>query len=237
MMLGFSACFADTKSQEQSAMFPCACSLRSTQCAALIALAAAAGIMRVESQPPESRSNGSSSTLAGQFSSSVDLGITSDIPHYEIAGAFAPWLRLAQLAAEMSNLASPPVASPPLAPLVRPRFAVSPAPHPSPAQHSFPFAVGPPRRNINNKARADDTTVSRDSAARCMSVSRIAALTSSDFARTSRNENRVLTWTVSVFNPSSALRGGLAGFPSLRPFAEPTDSFRPRIAANVESFS
>ena len=219
-------------------MIPCACSLRSTQCAALIALAAAAGIMRVESKASENRSNGPSSTPAARDLAPVNVAKTNGNLRYEIADTFAPWLRLAQLAAELTALSDAEIPVAPRSALfLKPRFVLSPAPRPSPARHSFPFAVGPPWRDLNTLARADDTPVSRDSAARCMLVSRIAELPSSDFARASRNENRVLTWTVSVFNPSSALRGGLAGFPSLRPFAEPLGSFRPRIAANLESHS
>lgn len=219
-------------------MFPCACSLRSTQCAALIALAAAAGIMRIERPPSENGLNSFTPRTTESVAVSVELEKGNRNAHYEFANAFAPWLRLAQLAAELSALSDAESSlAPPVAPFVKPRFSVSPPPRLSAAQHAFPFAVGPPRPAATLLARADDTRVSRDSAARRVFVSRIADLPSANFARTSRNENRVLTGTVSVFNPSSALRGGLAGVSSLRRFDEPMGSFCPHPCAKVTSLT
>src|SRR5688500_5867345 len=101
------------------------------------------------------------------------------------------------MAAELTVLAAPEITSCPPATSgsAKPRFFVSASPRPSAAQHSYPFAVGPPRRNVLTFARAGDTHVSGNSAARRMLVPRVAAvLLSSEFPRPTRDENPVLIW-------------------------------------------
>src|SRR5688572_21697870 len=78
-------------------MFPCACSLRSTQCAALIALAAAAGIMRIE--PGRTQGAPRSEPEPQRLISQLDAGVSNSI-HFQIAAAAAPWVQLVQVAAE-----------------------------------------------------------------------------------------------------------------------------------------
>ena len=209
------------------AMFPCACSLRSTQCAALIALAAAAGIMRIE---PRNERAGSSSPSGEQVSiKSVDQAARSMSRFHIDGGTIAPWVRLVHVTWQLVDWA-PPALSPPIEKILRPRF-IETLPLPSARQHSFPYAVGPPPSRITPTPRAGDTEVSGDSIARRGLFSRLAAdLFLHRFARTPRTGNPGPKLAGTFSNPSSALRGEPVNFILFSGFAGRIDVGRCRCA-------
>lgn len=225
-------------------MFPSACSIRSAQCAALIALATVAGISRFEasSQPAAASPNSGSSTAQTTAPSSFS------------SHRFSVFSHLVRLYRERFNLSSPCLISADddlavhgtsLAPLA---FAAAPAagrPHlaefPAAAFgftrpinaasdavrcHRFPFAVGPPAPTAQLSQRADGTAVPKDVSARwplsppdfpfrLVSVARLACLESSGPSLDPTN-----------FPPSSALRGGPARLPA-------SPSFRPPLGVSA----
>lgn len=177
-------------------MFPCACSLRSTQCAALIALATAAGIARME----PAFANGGAGETSHPGARLADQRVTTSA-----GGAFfqyalrviAPWLRGAGVAASPTAIATiaaktgahDPVTSPaavaawrppsngdPYGVAIRTRFRsiAMTLPAADPDSHLIPFAVGPPRLGSIEHPCAGGTVVPRDSAAHGSPVSRIA---------------------------------------------------------------
>jgi hypothetical protein len=189
-------------------MFPCACSLRSTQCAALIALAAAAGISRLESV------RGSEPALPSPFgdSGSERHDVSDQSPGYfqVDSEAAAPWLQFIEFAIEhvevsetsISCLVSPPSDIRPMA-----RYA-TPIAGLSIRQHSLPYAVGPPVPGITSNRRADCNDESGDSNARRTLASRIAVSDmSSRVWRPQRAGNPIPNSTGSVPRSSFALRG------------------------------
>lgn len=189
-------------------MFSCACSLRSTQCAALIALATAAGIMRIEPTLPEAPA----SPVAGKQGSAMESRGSENAPNYFQASIerHAPWIKLMEFATEVvgedvasvTSFTAPPCFAPGV---FSPRVAF---PALSARQHSYPFAVGPPHCEFIWNPRVADTSVSGDSATRRMLVSRVAAqLSARSSARLTRNENPVPPSARAFFKPSSALRG------------------------------
>lgn len=189
-------------------MFPCACSLRSTQCAALIALAAAAGIMRIA--PPRNERPTSSSSSREQLLVTLDRRLPASMHQLHLnGGTIAPWLRLVQVICQEYAEWAPPTAAPvpPIKKTLRPRFDDAVA-VPSARQHSFPYAVGPPLWRTTPTPRAGDTEVSGDSIARRGLLSRLAPdLVLHRFARTTRTGNPGLKSAGAFSNPSSALRG------------------------------
>lgn len=182
-------------------MFSCACSLRSTQCAALIALATAAGISRFEP---------AKSTLANERGTDTRSAVANDeavqmrLSYFRAAlNALAPWFRLFEPNVVASTWVAPsacdrehrdhgdcsgvgqhapcPAARTSLSTLVR-EPAASPftffsgcAPVPSARKHSFPFAVGPPPDTLAANRRVVGTAVPGDSAARRRLVEESAA--------------------------------------------------------------
>ena len=141
-------------------MFPCACSLRSTQCAALIALAAAAGVMRIEGKQVDDSSksqprNELTQTQAGTASRSL-----RSVFHV-VGDSGAPWLLLLKAAAQPAAAAefSTDIAGEPAATAIV--VACQPdIPTPSAREHVFPYAVGPPHPDLAATGRANDTEVS-----------------------------------------------------------------------------
>jgi hypothetical protein len=189
-------------------MFPCACSLRSTQCAALIALAAAAGIMRIQpAQPERAQANRPD---AGNLKSQLAPKIFDTTSHFQVKESAAPWLHFVQLVSDLaaeSDGEAVPALSPPTEVGARLDFPSS-VWLPSARQHSFPYAVGPPASGHTWTSRADDTWVSGDSVARRGYVSRIALdLTPKFSARATRRGNPGLTMAGAFPQPNSALRG------------------------------
>ncbi len=179
-------------------MFPSACSIRSAQCAALIALAAAAGISRFEpaesapsestnSTPPVTRTTPSRPVHA--FRTAL-LQIFGRVFHCDVLTLQALVGAPSPQELSLSNVASPHL-TPPAARLVgasltpltfapagtRPAFPRPPAFSPlSVRRHVIPFAVGPPAYQTDSTPRAACTRVLGDSSAYRPSVSRIAPL-------------------------------------------------------------
>ena len=164
-------------------MFTSPCSLRSTQCAALIALAAAAGIMRMdaeETEPFADRTTRSDETI----STGTERPPEGPATRFQVAfNAEAPWLALFHIAAD-SFAECPAEISPP-----RPSSAASGAAFPSPLgrgcgptaqQHSYPFAVGPPARETTHQPLAAGTCVPGDSAARGLFVRKASRVAPAD---------------------------------------------------------
>jgi hypothetical protein len=111
-------------------------------------------------------------------------------------------LDLTALAADES---SPPFAPAAMSPL---SFSSPAAPALSARRHSFPYAVGPPRRGIHSNLRATGTEVPGDLSARRSQVSRIARVSLLTLrARAPRASDQGPKSAGSLFSPSSALRG------------------------------
>lgn len=200
-------------------MFSCACSLRSTQCAALIALAAAAGIMRVE---PARAERPATPPRAAEHTAEGDpflLSLTER--RFQYASEFAPWLMFhlaAGLMAEAAEAASVSSVPPPAADDANLHFPSPPdTVGPSAQRHSYPFAVGPPQHRPTSNPRVDDTLVSGDFVTCGSLVSRVASCpTAASNARLTRDRTPAPMLVRVLSRPGSALRG------------EPVDiSFRP----------
>ena len=207
-------------------MFPCPCSLRSTQCAALIALAAAAGIARIESAAthPATRP-------VSDVRTPVSMSCCDDNYFRAAIHMLAPWLRLFESVAIMGTSAddsssadasrSGPNGGHVLA-------AHEPAhghaalrtgahfsyhdfalPTLSARQHQIPFAIGPPWRGARSTRRVDGTPVPCDSAARGRLVSRVVPVFNSCFvARLARPVSSGLDSPDLYPDPNPAVRGG-----------------------------
>jgi hypothetical protein len=182
-------------------MVPCGCSLRSTQCAALIALATAAGIVRLDS------ARAAISPAADAYKpTTVDARMEHRIEpsRYQVAlQVLAPWLRVFGISIQTSASASPALVVAALAssqtaadheshyfgpPATGPVPSVAVdseidrsnvfawvAPAPTARHHAIPFAVGPPATETHSSdLRVIGTAVPGDLIARWMSVSSIA---------------------------------------------------------------
>ncbi len=214
-------------------MFVSPCTLRSTQCAALIALAAVAGIARVETTRP--------APSPDQTSTAHTHGRQSSQPLDRLVGFAAPtwtpaWLQpLASVAlwflsgnetrasSELSAATTPPLPSaahaalpPVVAACLQPDHALvtSALAHPAEPRpalctraHLIPFAVGPPARAVNLSHRAVGTAVPADDTVRCSSISPSAFLLSCFVARLACPEFSGHLSVGPSFSPSSALRG------------------------------
>lgn len=204
-------------------MLSSACSLRCTQCATLIALASAAGIMRIE--PTQSTGTRTPTPNTAVGSRTCEWVDRSSASHFEVAvAAIAPWCRLIQVASDLVSDAAvkATVALPPPAGTTERVSVLWGAPAPSAREHAFPFAVGPPPRGATWNPRADDTVVSGDSVARGSIVSRVAAGLYLNFsARSTRIGNPVAIWTGLLSESGSALRGEPGGLPSLIALLDP----------------
>ena len=194
-------------------MFPCACSLRSTQCAALIALAAAAGIMRVE--PPPAPMAEAPAPRAIRQSAHIEWGKQRTDVRAATESFRLPLRSLLELAASCDAFET----CSPLPGLAACRacaaaYSVPPATAQSARQHSFPFAVGPPADGAILDPRAADTEVSGDLAARRSTSFRVAVcFFPLSAALTQRDAHRTTDSAGSAFDPSLALRDEPESFP------------------------
>lgn len=212
-------------------MFPSVCSIRSAQCAALIALAAVVGLSRFEpTSQPEPDTAGTSS-------------VTRSVPRHPsfsrafglLAHAIGTYREVFVRPTFISNpLADEPTAGalvrPPLGcssaePIVSVRradflldaFAFShPQDRESTAvrQHRFPFAVGPPSPHVTPPHRAAGTSVPKDVTARWPMVTPVVPLSVSPVARVACCQLVGQHLAALKFLPSSALRGEPAPFPT-----------------------
>lgn len=216
-------------------MFSCGCSLRSTQCAALIALATAAGIVRMDS---------ARAAVAPATDTYKPATVDARMEHriepsrYQLAlQVLAPWLRVFGISIQTNAAASPVLVAAAL-PATKSAAehgshhfappAASPAPSmavdtevecpnvfawvaaaPTARHHAIPFAVGPPvTETHSSNLRAIGTAVSGDLIARWMSVSSIAvSFVSIADAPVWGVKSAGLSMAGSNFLPSSALRG------------------------------
>jgi hypothetical protein len=179
--------------------------MRSTQCAVLIALATAAGILRIESNPTQ---NGRSATDKGQANcTSASRGRQEPVQFQVALAGLAPWLQLHQASSEHDVLAMPDVSTiTRRTKVIRRQIFLPEVTRLSPRLNWFPFAVGPPLSCAPSNRRADRTSVPGDSPARRTVTYPIALVV--DFLRAQRaSETRTLSWPSRVPNPSYALRG------------------------------
>jgi len=201
-------------------MFPCVCSLRSTQCAALIALATVAGISRFEPAhdsrvTPERPVAVQRKIVERKASFSAQVYPVS--MHSLAALVYAPQadFRLDHkneggggagigMAAELTETLAP---GPRVFEAVANYFG-SPVVKPTARGHSYPYAVGPPRCGIHSNLRAVGTEVPDDSPARRWQDLRIVTVsTLTGCAPRRRTTDSGPTLAGSPFSPSCALRG------------------------------
>lgn len=209
-------------------MLPCACSLRSTHCAALIALATAAGIARIEPAQTTERSR-------PDFPECPPCSmVISPTPLRESAmWSLEPWFRLVQRLTRRSSVtvaAAHEDATPPALPTGIPCLPCTDSPTTTGAErwslvlparsesglsaqeHSFPFAIGPPLPQASFDPRADGTRVPADSTARRKFASSALFSSFCFVARLARCEFAGHRLAGSSFHPGSALRGEPAFF-------------------------
>jgi hypothetical protein len=164
-------------------MLPCACSLRSTQCAALIALAAVAGLARIERvDVPTDRVQASAQSV---------IGNTGEASRFFQAfakfvfGAFAPAKSLSPAADQYVDSADPLTAEPWRVPSHLASLVATESQAllflqflpPNSRSHKLPWAVGPPAGGVTLiNLRVDGTAVPCDSTTRQVIVSRIARI-------------------------------------------------------------
>lgn len=240
-----SACLIATRSHSHTVMFVSPCTLRSTQCAALIALAAVAGIARVETTHPNTSVDQSPSLGAARQSSQIPdhlvvyASSTSIIPYLHPVATVALWFSCG------TNLDAKSEPSPATAPSLpaNAHYACVPLPsafrlpdatvasaglaHPFPPRpalctgaHVIPFAVGPPPRDLDFTHRPVGTCVPADDTVRCSLVSPFARSFSRFIARLACPEFSGRPLFGPSFSPSSALRGKparLSASSTLRP--------------------
>jgi hypothetical protein len=194
-------------------MLPCACSLRSTQCAALIALATAAGIVRIDTEVHAARKT-SSDVAAREMTANV-VSTQATFIHYFVQ-MFAPWLASDDLGQSGGNGTECKV---PIAFFltVGPSKELScsysgTAQLRSAPKHSFPYAVGPPWLVRRPTERAYGTKVPHDSvrAGNCFGESQTILLSRRGrHARTTEDRNRSIIFSPRV-SPCTANRGLLS---------------------------
>lgn len=192
-------------------MFTSPCSLRSPACAALIALATAAGLSRFEPapgkpvQPETAKSETSTGTTRTRSHAQIYPAAFAVLPPQPCASHARLTISTddATGAATARLVLAPDEAWPPAPPVatVSNFFFNWTAAMPTVREHSHPFAVGPPHRAIDEqKLRAAGLARPGDSPARRSQVSRIARV----FISSSRAS---LTRRAQI-SPSPALRGG-----------------------------
>jgi len=209
-------------------MIPCACSLRSTQCAALIALATVAGIVRFEQGRPTAAAEDIDATQRVEKRAAPG----DCCHHHSSLETMAPWLRLFEgllanvprftpdehtvdgsaeetsapsSARQEKNLPGIPLPVSGSKPL---SFARDDGPPFSTRAHSFPFALGPPRRGTRSmNHRADGTEVPGDSTVWRKVFSRIAFPASFSSAPAGRAESAKQDFVASCGNRGVALSG------------------------------
>ncbi len=213
-------------------MFVSPCSLRSTQCAALIALAAAAGIMRVE--VAEARSSDSRTTQPDtNRAARAEFPRSAPTARFQLAfDAVAPWLALFQAAAQLPAEAPAAVAAPrpstaPAAPLpFPPRLCCGPTAR----QHSYPFAVGPPAPSVTPSPRAAGMFVPGNSAAPGSVFTTVSRVAHPDEVSSPARLARLIS-------PSHALAGSATKHPFALCGELPRPPFRPTPSAFRARFS
>ncbi len=214
-------------------MLPSVCSIRSAQCAALIALATIAGISRFEpSSEPEPASNQShpsvTRTTPLHRSSSRPSALLAQLARLYLEHFFLASPRACTVA---GDLAAPTSATPPLYAnhptacvtpahaanhtadafaFSRPPDCVSAAVRP----HCFPFAVGPPPPHATPPHRAAGTSVPQDVTARWSFVSPVVPASLFSVARLACTQFSGQLLAAPNFPPSSALRGEPAALPT-----------------------
>jgi hypothetical protein len=195
-------------------MFSSPCSLRSAQCATLIALAAAAGISRFEPAPAKP-----TASLRAIVSVLAAVAKSPQAPSYPVSlAACAHTAPIAQTTLAASAVATlPPLAA------ASPATGWSPAPSaieiditffnwvgavPTARQHSYPYAVGPPRRGSHLPLRVAGNALPGDSSTRRSQVSRIARVFIFELsAPPMRLADSGPKLAESISSPGSALRG------------------------------
>ena len=212
-------------------MFPSVCSIRSAQCAALIALAAVVGLSRFEpTSQPEPDTAGTSSvtrSVPRHPSFSRAFGLLAHAIGFYREVFVRPTFISSPLADEPTAgaLVRPPLGCSSAEPIVsvrradflRDAFAFShPQDRESTAvrQHRFPFAVGPPSPHVTPPHRAAGTSVPKDVTARWPMVTPVVPLSVSPVARVACCQLVGQHLAALKFLPSSALRGEPAPFPT-----------------------
>jgi len=212
-------------------MFPSVCSIRSAQCAALIALAAVVGLSRFEpTSQPEPDTAGTSSvtrSVPRHPSFSRAFGLLAHAIGFYREVFVRPTFISSPLADEPTAgaLVRPPLGCSSAEPIVSVRradflldaFAFShPQDRESTAvrQHRFPFAVGPPSPHVTPPHRAAGTSVPKDVTARWSIYAPVVPLSVSPVARVACCQLVGQHLAALKFLPSSALRGEPAPFPT-----------------------
>ena len=161
-------------------MFSSPCSLRSSTCATLIALAAAAGISRCA--PAPAKPAASLRAIVSVLAAGAKRPSTPAYPFSIAACAHASPLARRTLAVATAETLTPLAAAAPAAgwspvpPALELETSFFDWVHavPTARQHSHPYAVGPPARGIDQPRRAAGNALPGDSSARRSQVSRIA---------------------------------------------------------------
>ena len=212
-------------------MFPSVCSIRSAQCAALIALAAVVGLSRFEpTSQPEPDTAGTSSvtrSVPRHPSFSRAFGLLAHAIGFYREVFVRPTFISSPLADEPTAgaLVRPPLGCSSAEPIVSVRradflldaFAFShPQDRESTAvrQHRFPFAVGPPSPHVTPPHRAAGTSVPKDVTARWSIYAPVVPLSVSPVARVACCQLVGQRLAALKFLPSFALRGEPAPFPT-----------------------
>ena len=217
-------------------MFPSVCSIRSAQCAALIALAAVVGLSRFEptSQPEPDTAGASSVTRSVPRHSSFSHPLASrafGLLAHAIGLYREVFVRPALISSPpayestASALARPPLGCSSADPIVSVRradfpvdaFAFSHPPDRESAavrQHRLPFAVGPPPPHATPPHRAAGTSVPKDVTARWPMYTPVVPFSVSPVARVACCQLVGQRLAARKFPPSFALRGEPAPFPT-----------------------
>ena len=205
-------------------MFSSACSRRSAQCAALIALATVAGMARFEpssSSQPDTRPGTPSVSLTPSHPRpplhpcvllAHVLRLYRDAFFTSVLARTTPDERPTPAAAGGADPA--PRGSAALAAALRPFAPATDVPPLSARLHVIPFAVGPPAQPATPPRRADATSVRHDVSARCPCVPSVVIVRPFPVARLARRRFSGPPGAARPFRPSSALRGEPAPLPA-----------------------
>jgi len=239
-------------------MFLSACSLRSTQCAALIALAAAAGISRFEHEPEHSaakhpdaaprRAATAESIFAGnrsltfasvrwlQSAAETLIAIFAPEPARPVANDHAGDASSRGSPAPSPFLATDPSLAPPPPAISGALAFSSEPPRPLTARdHAWPHAVGPPRCGTSHQKilRVAGTAVPCDSTPRRMSASTVSRIAGFDFHFVARESRALSVGPESAapqVSPSFVLRDGPESSSAVFPAATAVPTRRARVA-------
>ena len=219
-------------------MFPSVCSIRSAQCAALIALAAVVGLSRFEptSQPEPDTAGASSVTRSVPRHSSFSHPLASrafGLLAHAIGLYREVFVRPTFISSPLADeptararaLGRPPLGCSSADPIVSVRradfpvdaFAFSHPPDRESAavrQHRFPFAVGPPSPHVTPPHRAAGTSVPKDVTARWPMGSPVVPFSFPPVARIACCQFAGQRLAALKFPPSFALRAESAPVPT-----------------------